>query len=411
MKRLLMIAYHFPPIQGSSGVHRTVQFARHLPKFGWEPIIVSVHPRAYPASANDWFGGLSKSVIIRRAFAVDSARHLAIKGRYLGITAVPDRWVSWWIGGTWECLRLIRKYKADALWSTFPIATAHLIALSVQSLTGLPWVADFRDPMIQKNQPESRMIRNSYKWIEKKSIQQSSAGIFVTQSSLNHYDLIYPDKDDNYWHLVENGYDEDLFPSGDDISSSIARKRRHRTIKMLHSGILYSKGRNPSPFLKALGSYLRKKDVAIEVTLRASGMEIDIEKWISSFNLNNVVKTKPSIPYADAIEEMIDSDVLILFQGAEYNKQIPAKVYEYIRAGRPILALVNAQGETADLLKKWDGIYSADINSPAEIENALGQLVQDIQACKKFLRDSDKVRQLSRESSTFKLSQILNSCA
>ena len=131
MKRVLMIAYHFPPIQGSSGVHRTVQFARHLPSFGWAPIIVAPHPRVYPAIGDESWAKLPDEAVVKRAFAMDSARHLAVGGRYLGFTAMPDRWVSWLPGGVFECLRLIKKYRPHVIWSTFPIATAHLIGLTV----------------------------------------------------------------------------------------------------------------------------------------------------------------------------------------------------------------------------------------------------------------------------------------
>ncbi len=408
MKRILMIAYHFPPIQGSSGVHRTVQFAKHLPKLGWEPLIVTVHPRAYPIIGQDRLGGLPESVVIKRAFAVDSARHLAIRNRYLGLTAVPDRWAAWWPHGVISCLRLIKKYRPSVIWSTFPVATSHLIALTVQRLTGLPWVADFRDPMIQKSQPKPGIVRNAYKWIEKKSIQHSSAGVFVTQSSFMHYARNYPDQSSKYWRLVENGYDETLFSSENSNSNPIIPKSNDKPIKMVHSGILYSKGRNPSAFFQALSSYLHKGGVPIEVTLRGAGTEMDIEKWIVSLNLKDAVKIKPAIPYADAIKEMIHSDALLLFQGAEYNKQIPAKVYEYIRVGHPILALTNARGETAGLLDKWDGVYSTDINSCEDIEKTLDKLANDIKVGTRPYRNPDEIGQLSREAGTFKLSKILD---
>jgi hypothetical protein len=404
-----MIAYHFPPIQGSSGVHRTVQFAKHLPEFGWEPLIVSVHPRAYPKIGKDWFGGLPESAIINRAFALDSARHLAIRNRYLSYTAIPDRWVSWWPQGVITCLQLIKKYKPSLIWSTFPVASAHLIALTVQRLTGLPWVADFRDPMIQEAQPEPGIIRNVYQWIEKMTIQQSSAAVFVSNTALTHYANNFPGKSSNYWQLVENGFDEDLFQCDDFVSEPSSCGQDDGLIKIVHSGILYSKGRNPLAFFEGLSSYLRKGGAPVEVTLRGAGLEIDIEKWIASFGLKGTVKVKPGISYTGAIKEMINADALLLFQGSEYNKQIPAKVYEYIRAGHPILALTDECGETAGLLKEWDGVYVSKITSPEDIENALFQVVNDIQTSKKPCRVQKEVSKLSRREGTLKLSKILDS--
>lgn len=409
MKRVLMIAYHFPPIQGSSGVHRTVQFAKHLPKFGWEPLIVSVHPRAYPKTGKDRFGGLPESVIINRAFALDSARHLSIRNHYLSYTAIPDRWVTWWPHGVMTCLQLIKKYKPSLVWSTFPVATAHLIALTVHRLTGLPWVADFRDPMIQEAQPEPGIIRNAYQWIEKKTIQQASAAVFVSNSTLTHYARNFHGKSSKYWQLVENGFDEDLFQQGNLVGEPSSCEQKGGLIKIVHSGILYSKGRNPFAFFKAIASYLQKGGAPIEVTLRGAGLEIDIEKWIASFDLKETVKVQPGISYIDAIKEMINADALLLFQGAEYNKQIPAKAYEYIRAGHPILALTDKCGETASLLKDWDGVYISDINTPEDIENALVRLVDHIQTGKKPSREPKMVSRLSRKAGALKLSKIFDS--
>ncbi len=401
-----MIAYHFPPTRGSSGVHRTVQFAKHLPKFDWEPLILTVHPRAYPSVGKDMLGGLPESVVIKRAQAFDSARHFSFRNRYLDLTAIPDRWVTWWPHGVLSGLELIKNYNPSVIWSTYPIASAHLIALTIQQLTGLPWIADFRDPMnITSMQGQLAGIDNRVvQWIERKTIEHSSAGLFVTQSALEQCIHRYPDKPSTYWKRIENGYDESLFLG----VKTLNRKGANYPIKLLHSGILYSKGRNPFCFFQALRSYLDKGGVPVEVILRGAGQEIDIEGWIFSLGLKDIVKIKPPISYKDAIEEMMQSDALLMIQGAEYNKQIPAKIYEYIRAGKPILALTDALGESARLLKYWDGVYMGNMEDADEIESALDQIVDSIQNQEKPIRDPKAVSKLSRKAGTLKLSKILN---
>src|SRR5215212_6559377 len=141
-----MIAYHFPPSAGSSGIQRTLRFAHHLPKFGWDPLILTAHPRAYDRTSDDQLKDVNGAVV-ERAFALDSAKHLSIGGHYPRFAAQPDRWISWWLGAVPKGLAMIRKYRPEVIWSTYPIATAHKIGHTLQRLSGLPWIADFRDPM------------------------------------------------------------------------------------------------------------------------------------------------------------------------------------------------------------------------------------------------------------------------
>lgn len=408
MKQVLMIAYHFPPIQGSSGLHRTVQFAKHLPDLGWHPIVVTVHPRAFPATGNDLPGEISSKCVVKRAFAFDSARHLSIKGRYFGLTAIPDRWVSWWPGGVWECLQAIRKYKPHAIWSTFPIATAHMIALTVHRLTGLPWIADFRDPMIQKGNPGNHLVRKAYQSLEKKIVKNASSCVTVTQSALSEYVNRYPEKDPTDWQLIPNGYDESLFEPCEGFLDNDKNKLNKQRITMLHSGILYGEGRSPKAFLKALKSYLGKSAVDIEVVFRGCGNETSIMEAISDLQLDDMVSIGSSVSYSDAIREMVQSDILIVFQGSVYNKQIPAKIYEYIRSGRPILALTDENGETARFLKKWDGVYIADMESSQGIEQAMIKMVDDLKSKKKLIREKKDVDLLSRAEGAKQLAGMLN---
>src|SRR5689334_11900077 len=98
MRRVLMIAFHYPPCRGSSGLQRTLSFSRHLPAHGWTPIVLTANPRAYPQVGDDQLGDIPSTVQVERAFALDSARHLALRGHYLQWMALPDRWASWFFG-------------------------------------------------------------------------------------------------------------------------------------------------------------------------------------------------------------------------------------------------------------------------------------------------------------------------
>src|SRR5579864_6519380 len=138
---VLLIAFHYPPCTGSSGLLRTLKFSRYLPEFGWSPVVLTVHPRAYEAC--DQRGtAVPQSVPVVRAFALDTKRHLGWRGAYLDLLALPDRWVTWLLGAIPSGLHTIRKYKIQIVYSTFPVSTAVLIGLALHRLTGKPWIVD-----------------------------------------------------------------------------------------------------------------------------------------------------------------------------------------------------------------------------------------------------------------------------
>jgi hypothetical protein len=74
MKKVLMVAFHFPPLAGSSGIQRTLRFVQHLPSFGWQPIVLSAHPTAYERTSEDLLGEIPKDVVVARAISAFSAR-------------------------------------------------------------------------------------------------------------------------------------------------------------------------------------------------------------------------------------------------------------------------------------------------------------------------------------------------
>src|SRR5882724_12364299 len=120
MQKVLMIAFHYPPFHGGSGVHRTLKFSRYLREHGWQPIVLSAHCRAYPRTGEEQLAEIPQDVVVERAFAIDAARHLSVRGRYLRIMALPDQWASWWWPAVLAGLKTIRRYQPSIIWSTYP---------------------------------------------------------------------------------------------------------------------------------------------------------------------------------------------------------------------------------------------------------------------------------------------------
>ncbi|WP_426101840.1 polysaccharide deacetylase family protein [Massilia sp. TSP1-1-2] len=404
--RVLLTAFHFPPQAASSGIQRTLSFSRHLGHNGWEPMVLSASPRAYNEKNASQLASVPKNLVVRRAFALDTKRHLGIKGRYPEALALPDRWISWWFAAVPAGLSLIRTYKPDVLWSTFPIATSHLIALALHRVTGLPWVADFRDPMLQSSYPVSKPQRAVYGWIERQTITRCSAAVFTTHSAMVSYRERFPSLPPEKFSVIENGYDEDGF--GDAVPVATVPGER---LTLIHSGVLYDGGRDPSPFLAALATLRGEGKLcaaSLRVVLRAPGDVAAMGALVDKYQVGDIVKVEPSVPYREALQEMLAADGLIVFQGTPFNTQIPAKIYEYFRARKPILGLVDTSGETARVLRTAGFDAIAQMDSSASIVPVLERLLGQIRAGQAYVATEALIASSSRTHRASQLAQVLN---
>ena len=403
-----MIAFHYPPFQGGSGVHRTLKFSRYLPDHGWQPVVLSAHPRAYPSTGVEQLDDIGDEVIVDRAFAVDTARHLSWKGRYLRFAALPDQWSSWWLGGVAHGLRLVRKYRPSVIWSTYPIATAHLIGLTLHRLTGLPWVADFRDSMTEENYPRDQWSRRSYLWIEKNVARRASSLVFTAASARQMYLDRYRALSSDRCVLIQNGYDEEDFAGIRTIQQQVHSEER--PLRLVHAGLIYQDDRDPRAFFRAVSRLkangIISRNIAM-IDLRASGSEAYYKRLLDNLDVNDVVRLLPALPYRSALQDCADADALLLLQAASCNHQIPAKVYEYLRLRKPILAMTPRDGDTGKLLNETGGATLVDLTDEEEIYQAIPRFFASVQQQNHSMANVEKVRSLSRKHQAWQLSACL----
>ncbi len=379
MKRVLMIAYHFPPLAGSSGIQRTLRFVQHLPAFGWEALVLTTHPRAYERTSSDLEAQVPAGTVVCRAFALDTARHLAFRGRYPGVLARPDRWLTWKFDAIRQGLRMIRRYRPDAIWSTYPIATAHLIGSALHGKSGLPWVADFRDPMAQVGYPPDPQTWNSFKRIEEDAAREASRWVFTTPGAARAYRERYPDAAGRM-SVIENGYDEESFSGRAAISG---RGNDGRPILLLHSGIVYPQERNPEHLfaaLRQLRQAARLSPADLRIRFRAAVHDDFLRASAAAHGVAEFIEICPPIAYRDALAEMLGAQALLVLQDAGCNDQIPAKLYEYLRAGLPVLGLTDPAGDTAWVMRQAGLSAIARLEDAGAIAAVLVEFVGDVRA-------------------------------
>ena len=408
VKRVLMIAYHFPPMHGSSGMQRTLRFARYLPDHGWEPIILAPSPRVYQQTDLGQLADIPQQVQVHRTFALDTARHLIVRGYYPRVLALPDRWVSWWLGAVPAGLYLIKKYKPDVIWSTYPIATAHLIGSTLRRLTGIPWVADFRDPMVQPGYPPNPLTYRAYERVESKTIAHCSSAVFTTPGTLKDYQVRFSHIPAARFNLIENGYDEFSFTS---ITHSTNQATGTSRITLLHSGIIYPSERDPVFLFDALSTLLKQNIINadnLHIILRASHHEVYLRSLIDRFEIGTIVSLVPPISYNEALAEMMSVDGLLILQAGNCNNQIPAKLYEYLRAQRPVLALTDPVGDTAEKLRSVGIDTIAPLDSKEAIIEELRRFIVLLKEGRAPVAPMEKIRSCSREAGTKELAKLLD---
>jgi glycosyltransferase involved in cell wall biosynthesis len=405
-----MVAYHFPPLAGSSGIQRTLRFVQHLPALGWQPLVLSTHPRAYENTGADLLAEIPANTVVRRAFALDTARHLQVAGRYLGWMARPDRWISWKYAAVREGLRMIEEFKPDAIWSTYPIATAHVIASALQRKTGLPWIADFRDPMAQDDYPADLRTRQMFRDIEADVAKHARFNVFTTPGAARMYQQRFPDAASRML-VLENGYDEESFgAAGLGPSDDAPAERANRPLVLLHSGIVYPSERDPTQLFAALGQLQRTGTLTpddLRIRFRASVHDGLLRTLAQAQGAQDFIELCPAVAYREALAEMMAVDALLVMQASNCNAQIPAKIYEYLRAGKPIVGLTDPAGDTAGVLRTAGLGDMARLDSIAEIVALLPAFVRDWRQGRSVLPQALAVEQASRRGRSQALVELL----
>lgn len=384
---MLLIAYHFPPVAVSSGVHRIVSLANALKQHNWDVTILSASEWTYERTDNGTLKDVDPEIRVIRALAFDTAKQLSIKGKYLQWMALPDNLQSWIIFAVIRGLAHIVRNRPNLIISTYPIASAHLIAIILNRLTGIPWIADFRDPMAQPGYPSDPTKWKVFNWIEKTAARRATQLVFATPGALDEYRMRYPKVESGKWLLVTNGYNEKQY------AGLVPRPVKDGKIRVVHSGLIYIHERNPRQLFEAISKLKRESKLTsdnFELILRASGHEETYASWLAELDINDIIKLMPPIPYREALQEMFDASGLLLLQGKGCNQQIPAKAYEYLRAQKPVLALTDEEGDTAKLLQENHVVDIAPLDDVDKISETLVHFV--------FNRQIDDKNRISNES-------------
>jgi hypothetical protein len=227
--------------------------------------------------------------------------------------------------------------------------------------------------MAQDGYPEDPATWRSFARIEAHTIAHAAVSTFTTPSALALYQQRYPEHAARM-RLIENGYDEESF-----AAAALGNALNPGKFTLLHSGIVYPIERDPRALLAALGRL--KQSAAstyarLKVRFRAPVHDALLNDIAAQHGVQDAIETLPPVGYREALAEMLCADGLLILQAGNCNAQIPAKLYEYLRAGRPILVLSDPVGDTAATSR------AAGLSAIARLddENAIASLLEQFVA-------------------------------
>ncbi len=417
-KRLLMVAFHYPPDNTSTGVLRTLKFTQYLPDSGWYCDVLSVPEHLYWSIDPGSVRGIPEDTRVYRVWAADTKRLFGIGGHYPAFLGVPDRYWPWIVPAVKKVGKLIGQNGIPAIFTTYPVPSALLIGLlAKRRYNNLPWIADFRDPWVEDSMPAWRRFVEAR--LEARVIACADRVICNTPRMRDWFLARYPHIDPGKFVTVPNGYDEDEL-------SRVVPEASDR-FEIIYTGIIAPGNRNPRPLFAAVRyaldqGWLDESDLVLTFLgagpyCRSEAFTKDVEHYGVGHLLN---VTEERIPYAAALNRTAGADLVLVLSEplgddplsrAERkwsHLQVPVKLYEALGMGKQVLALVS-DGAAKDILAETGSGAAVSPHEPAAIAKVLGRIYSEARTGgHKPAPDPAVLQRYSRRNLAAKLARVLN---
>jgi glycosyltransferase involved in cell wall biosynthesis len=352
-RSVLIVVHDYPPIY-SAGTERVLKFSQYLPNFGYRPIILTT--RRYGSLENDTERDVHRADDLVHALFSPLRRHRALGvaaeeqvriatlepgstlGRLRDELMIPDTKLGWRIPAVSLGKRLLAQRRPDIIFSSSPPETAHLIAGTLARGSGTPWVADLRDgwlfePPVPRLR-QGRLRRSIEGRMERAMATTAGAVVSVT-------DPITDDLASRYGGrigrtvTISNGYD------ASDFATLVRRRPPDGLFRLIYTGAFSgsSQGRSADALFAAIATILRE-DANTPLRLEIVGPTTDQERDAARVHgIEGLVSFVPPVPRREAYQRQVDADALLLVTAPGVRSVATSKLYDYIGAGRPVLAL------------------------------------------------------------------------
>ncbi len=427
LKKILVITYYWPP-SGGAGVQRWLKFVKYLRQYGWEPIVFTVangefpeqdttllkdipeniqvihEPIKEPYLLYKLFTGRKKQDKIHAGFLSEKKndgimQQLAVWIR--GNVFIPDARMLWIKPSIRTLLKWLSQNKVDAIASTGPPHSCHLIALKIKEKTNLPWLADFRDPWTNidyyKDLKLTKRADRIHHQLERKVITKADAVVAIGKTMQQEFGSLFSRKVE----CITNGYDEeDITPN--DI--------RDKEFSIAHVGTMV-KTRNPVALWQALSELLTEEpELKKYLQLKLVGkVDAVVHESLKKFGLEAFLNRIDYLNHDEVVKVQQQSQVLLLIINRTPNAKgvLTGKLFEYIAAQRPVLCIGPKDGDAAEIIREiqcGDAVDYDDVTTlKAVVKEYFRKYMNGALNCA-----SVQSEKYSRRKLTEKLSLVLN---
>ena len=424
MKRVLVIAYYWPP-SGGSGVQRWVKFCKYLPAEGWQPVVFAPEGADYPSldpsleaevppEAEVMRGSIREPYAAYRKLTgakstqvteISSGKKTWKQKLSLWIRAnvfVPDPRVGWVKPSVKTLQAYLKEHPVDVMVTTGPPQSVHLIGQRLHRATGIPWIADFRDPWTRmyylKYLPMTARTWRRLKAQEHSVLDACSTVLACTPLMQEEFQA----QTATPVACITNGYDEEDFagpaPEADGF------------FNLTHTGLFAADG-NPLTLWKVLGEMAACEPAFQEkFRLRLAGkVDREVLEALAENGLRDNVVALGSCDHATAVQEQRAATVLLLplRNDPQYRPILPGKLFEYLAARRPVLGIGQPDGAMARVLTDTRAGVTVDWNDEAALRTFLADKWRQF-------RDggvpatTGAIEAYTRRATTEKLAQLLD---
>lgn len=431
-KKVLIITYYWPPA-GGSGIQRILKFTKYLPKFDWQPVILTVKKGDYPATDDSLKDEVPKNIpvykypiwepynIYRKIIGKNKNENIPVgilaQNQNLGIRSrimhfiranffIPDARIGWYFTAVKAANRIIKSHNIDLILVTSPPHSLQLIGMKLKKKLSVPLISDFRDPWtdIHYYQNISRLkisqIVDSY--LEKKVLNSCDKLLTVSpalkrlfKSKVDHLDS----------EVIYNGFDNEDFFKYENISdkkyfriSYIGNFLANQNINLLWT-ILHELINENTEFANKLKLHFTGK------------VNSDVKHSISEYDLLKYTKFEKYVPHNLAIKRMREASVLLFIipQTPKNSGILTGKIFDYLGSKTPFLS-IGPKGDAEKLLHQVDAgpmfRYHQKTEIKSYIKNLFGLWQNDDLGS--LSPDFAKIQKFDRKSQTKKLSQTFN---